>query len=73
MVRMDVSVRPADLASSDSARGWYATLSGISGDAVGLPRGDLPDWGAQSLTPASNAPGGTPAPGSPPAQPPTSP
>jgi len=61
MVRMDVSVRPADVNSSDSDRGWYATLSGISGDAVGLPRGDLPDWGAQLLTPGSNAAGGTPA------------
>lgn len=60
MVRMDVSVRPRDVDSSDSDRGWYATLSGISGDAVGLPRGDLPDWGAQLLTPGSNAAGGAP-------------
>jgi general secretion pathway protein I len=60
MVRMDVSVRPADVDSSDSDRGWYATLSGISGDAVGLPRGDLPNWGAQTLAPGSNAAGGTP-------------
>jgi general secretion pathway protein I len=78
IVRMDVSVRPADAASTDSDRGWYATVSGIAGDAVGLPRGDLPDWGAQSLTPASNAPGGTLAPGatpgtSAPAPPPTQP
>lgn len=62
MVRMDVSVRPADIDSSDSDRGWYATLSGISGDAVGLPRGDLPNWGAQLLAPGSNAAGATPAP-----------
>jgi len=61
MVRMDVSVRPADVDSPDSDRGWYATLSGISGDAVGLPRGDLPNWGAQTLAPGSNAAGGTPA------------
>jgi general secretion pathway protein I len=60
MVRMDVSVRPTDVGSSDSDRGWYATLSGFSGDAVGLPRGDLPDWGSQLLTPGSNAAGGTP-------------
>jgi len=73
MVRMDVSVRPAEEGSSDSDRGWYATLSGISGDAVGLPRGDLPDWGAQNLTPASNAPGGTPAPGLPPGASPVTP
>jgi general secretion pathway protein I len=62
MVRMDVSVRPADVESSDSDRGWYATVSGLSGDAVGLARGDQPDWGAQLLTPGSNAAGGTPAP-----------
>lgn len=74
MVRMDVSVRPADAGSSDSDRGWYATLSGISGDAVGLPRGDLPDWGAQLLTPGSNAAGGTPtAPGATPGAPPVTP
>ena len=74
MVRMDVSVRPADAGSSDSDRGWYATLSGISGDAVGLPRGDLPDWGAQLLAPGSNAAGGTPAsPGTPPGVPPGAP
>jgi len=61
MVRMDVSVRPADVESSDSDRGWYATVSGISGDAMGLARGDQPDWGAQLLTPGANAAGGTPA------------
>lgn len=68
IVRMDVSVRPADVEPSDSDRGWYATLSGISGDAVGLPRGDLPNWGAQNLTPGSNAAGGTP-PSTPPSTP----
>ena len=67
MVRLDVSVRPADVDSTDSDRGWYTTLSGISGDAVGSPRGDLPDWGAQNLTPGSNAAGG--APGASPATP----
>jgi general secretion pathway protein I len=60
MVRMEVSVRPADSGSTDSDRGWYATLSGISGDAVGLPRGDQPDWGSQLLTPGSTAAGGAP-------------
>lgn len=60
MVRMDVSVRPSDVDSPDSDRGWYATLSGIAGDAVGLPRGDLPDWGSELLTPGSSAAGGTP-------------
>jgi general secretion pathway protein I len=60
MVRMDVSVRPADAETSDSDRGWYTTMSGITGDAVGLPRGDLPNWGAQTLTPGSNAVPGNP-------------
>jgi general secretion pathway protein I len=53
MARIDVSVRPADDKSDtlDSDTGnWYATLSGIWGDAVGSPRGDL-DWGAQTLMP----------------------
>lgn len=60
MVRMDVSVRPADVDTGDSDRGWYATVSGISGDAVGLPRGDLPDWGSQLLAPGATTPGTTP-------------
>lgn len=60
MVRMDVSVRPADVDSGDSDRGWYATLSGIAGDAVGLPRGDQPNWGAQLLTAGAAGAGGTP-------------
>lgn len=44
MVRMDVHVRPADV-KADEDRGWYVTLSGIMGDAVGQPRGDQPLWG----------------------------
>jgi general secretion pathway protein I len=70
MVRIDVSARPADAGTSDSDRGWYTTMSGIAGDAVGLPRGDLPDWGVQNLTPGSIPGGGTP--GSQPTQPPAS-
>jgi general secretion pathway protein I len=60
MVRIDVSVRPADAATESADRGWYATLSGIAGNAVGAPRGDLPDWGAQLLAPGAAAEGGTP-------------
>ena len=60
MVRIDVSVRPADVQSSSDDRGWYTTMSGMWGDAVAQPRGDLPDWGEQLLTPGSNAAGGTP-------------
>jgi general secretion pathway protein I len=44
MVRLDVMVRPAD-SKEDDDHGWYVTLSGIIGDAVGAPRGDMPLWG----------------------------
>jgi general secretion pathway protein I len=69
MVRIDLSVRPADVDVADSERGWYSTLSGIYGDSLATPRGDLPNWGAQTLMPPTNTtPGTNPAtpPGSPP-------
>ena len=50
MVRMDVHVRPADIKADDD-RGWYVTLSGIMGDAVAAPRGDMPLWGTGSMVP----------------------
>ncbi|MDB6013181.1 MAG: hypothetical protein JWL65_5431 [Gammaproteobacteria bacterium] len=50
MVRMDVMVRPADV-KADDKHGWYVTLSGIIGDAVSAPRGDLPQWGSGATTP----------------------
>lgn len=50
MVRMDVHVRPAAV-KADEDRGWYVTLSGIMGDAVGAPRGDMPLWGTGSMVP----------------------
>ena len=50
MVRMDVMVRPADV-KADDQHGWYVTLSGIIGDAVSAPRGDLPLWGTGTTTP----------------------
>lgn len=46
MVRMDVRVRPAD-STADDERGWYVTLSGVTGDALSAPRGDLPTWDTQ--------------------------
>ncbi len=42
---MDVMVRPADV-KADDKHGWYVTLSGIMGDAVSAPRGDMPLWGS---------------------------
>jgi len=50
MMRMDVMVRPAD-SKADNDHGWYVTLSGIIGDAVGAPRGDMPLWGSGTTTP----------------------
>ncbi len=49
MVRMDVMVRPADV-KADDKHGWYVTLSGIMGDAISAPRGDLPLWGSGTTT-----------------------
>jgi general secretion pathway protein I len=54
MVRLDVHVRPADVKTDDD-RGWYVTLSGVMGDAVAAPRGDMPMWGS-----GTTEPGGVP-------------
>ena len=48
VVRIDVKVRPADVKAGDD-NGWFTTVSGVQGDAVGTPNGYLPDWGTQSL------------------------
>jgi general secretion pathway protein I len=53
MVRMDVHVRPADV-KTDEDRGWYVSLSGIMGDAVAAPRGDMPLWGSGDGLPGQN-------------------
>lgn len=55
MIRMDVMVRPADIKADDD-KSWYVTLSGIMGDAVAQPRGDMPLWGTGNMNPG---PGGT--------------
>jgi general secretion pathway protein I len=52
MIRMDVMVRPADSKAGDN-RGWFVTVSGIAGDAVSPPRGDLPLWGTGTTTPTT--------------------
>jgi general secretion pathway protein I len=46
--RIDISVRPADVKAGDD-NGWFTTVSGIWGDAVGTPNGFQPDWGTQTL------------------------
>lgn len=58
MVRMDVHVRPSDVKGDDTT-GWYVTMSGIMGDAVGQPRGDQPLWGT-GVGGAPNGNGGSP-------------
>jgi len=52
--RIDVSVRPADVKAGDD-NGWFATVSGIRGDAVGTPNGFQPDWGTQTFSEAQPA------------------
>jgi len=58
--RIDVNVRPADLKVENDDSGWLTTVSGIWGDAVGIPNGYQPDWGAQL---PRGAPGGVPGTG----------
>lgn len=40
LLRVDVKVRPADMGASDK-RSWFTTTSGIIGDAIAPPTGDL--------------------------------
>ena len=56
MVRMDVSVRPADI-KADNDHNWYVTLSGIMGDAVGTAHGDML-WGTGVTAPCTNGQAG---------------
>jgi general secretion pathway protein I len=55
VVRIDVHVRPADV-KGDNDTGWYSTVSGIQGDAVGTPNGYQPLWGSQVLPGQPGAP-----------------
>jgi general secretion pathway protein I len=61
VVRIDVRVRPADL-KGDKDNDWFTTVSGIQGDAVGVPNGYFPDWGSQLLPgqPGQSVPGTRP-------------
>ena len=43
MLRIDVRIRPADVRTASDVA-WYATVSGVTSDAVAPPRGDLPLW-----------------------------
>jgi len=55
--RMDVKVRPADIKPDNEDSGWFTTVSGIWGDAVGAPNGFQPDWGGQLPRGAPGTPG----------------
>ncbi|HEY3785909.1 MAG TPA: type II secretion system minor pseudopilin GspI [Steroidobacteraceae bacterium] len=45
MERIDVKVRPAEVKAGEDA-GWYVTVSGIVGDAVGAPGSTTLNWGS---------------------------
>jgi general secretion pathway protein I len=61
VVRIDVKVRPKEIKAGDD-EAWTTTVSGISGNAVGLADGYNPSWGAQTpryaATPGAAAPNG---------------
>jgi general secretion pathway protein I len=59
VVRIDVRVRPADV-KGDNDNDWFTTVTGLQGDAVGVPNGYLPDWGSQ-LLPGQSVPGTRPS------------
>jgi general secretion pathway protein I len=64
ILRIDVSVKPTN-APGPKDSGWYTTVSGIVGDALAPPRGDMDPFGIppQPTGPGGgNPPGGTPTP-----------
>jgi general secretion pathway protein I len=72
VLRIDVKVRPSDVTASQD-KAWYADVSGVFGNAVGQPRGDLPTW---TTIPVNPTQGTQPTPQNPAATPgatPTSP
>jgi len=54
--RIDIKVRPAEVKGDDDS-GWFTTVSGVWGNAVGAPNGFQPDWGVQIPKGATTAPG----------------
>jgi general secretion pathway protein I len=67
--RIDISVRPKDQKVDDEDRGWFTTVSGIWGDAVGIPTGGYqPAWGSQQGGGFAQTPG-LPSPSLTPGQP----
>jgi general secretion pathway protein I len=67
ILRVDVSVRALDVPGSNDSS-WLTTLSGISGDALALPRGDMDPFSVPPPAGGTGGPGGPtgqPNPGSP--------
>jgi len=48
IVRIDVKVRPAEVKGGDDS-GWFATVSGVAGDALAPSTGNTPLWGNGGL------------------------
>jgi general secretion pathway protein I len=61
IMRIDVRAKPADVAGDNN---WYTTVSGISGDALAFPRGDI-DYYARQPAAGTGGPGGPGGPGNP--------
>ncbi len=61
IMRVDVSAKPSEVAGDSN---WYATASGIMGDALALPRGDM-DFYAREPAAGTGGPGGPGGPGNP--------
>lgn len=63
LLRVDVKVRPAEIGEATKGS-WFTTTSGILGDAISPPRGDIPEF-RRPTGPADgeqNPPGGEPPP-----------
>ena len=72
VLSIDVKVRPSDVtASADNA--WYADVTGVMGDAVGAPRGDLPSWSTTVPGTAASGSSSQTNPQNPPTNPPGTP
>jgi general secretion pathway protein I len=62
ILRVDVSVRPASSPGGNDS-GWFTTVSGIVGDALALPRGDMDPYGVPLQPGGPGGPGGAGGPG----------
>ena len=78
MLRIDVRVRPAEIPATQKGA-WYTTASGVTGDAIAQPVGDVPELhmpvpGQETPQGPGGTPTPTPTPGTqPPGSPPATP